>query len=142
MALFLSGRKLLPQYKSTQNNGFLYYSAHCIGTCSRKEYSVCPISYMCPAILIVDDHETVRKGIRGLISTDISLTICGEAADGLEAIAKVRELHPEIVLMDITMPTMNGVEATRVIRKEFPDCAVILVSQNDPEIVCRQTKQL
>jgi PAS domain S-box-containing protein len=93
-------------------------------------------------ILIVDDNEAVRKGIRTLISTVPGWTVCGEAVDGLDAIEKVKELRPQVVLMDVSMPRMNGLQATHVIRKEMPEATVIIVSQNDPETVKQQVPEV
>jgi len=93
-------------------------------------------------ILIVDDNQTIRRGIRSLLSSRQEWTICGEAANGIEAAEKVRELQPTVVLMDISMPGMNGVDATKVIRRDNPECEVILVSQNDPIIGARQAKEI
>jgi CheY-like chemotaxis protein len=70
-------------------------------------------------ILIVDDHEVVRRGIRTLLSARSDWEICGEAADGQEAIEKAKALHPEVVLMDIFMPRMNGLDATRLCIVKF-----------------------
>jgi two-component system nitrate/nitrite response regulator NarL len=78
-------------------------------------------------LLLADDHPVVRKGIRSCL-TDLDLEIVGEAVDGEEAINRVRELQPDIVLMDIDMPKMNGLEATRVLRKEMPDVRVLILS--------------
>jgi CheY-like chemotaxis protein len=77
-------------------------------------------------ILIVDDHEVTRHGIRTLLASEPDLEICGEAEDGVEALAKVRELKPDLVLLDLNMPKMNGMTAAHEI-KRMPDCPKILV---------------
>src|SRR5271154_740513 len=83
------------------------------------------------SILVVDDHEDVRQGIRALLLPRTDWLICGEASDGIEAIEKAKSLRPNVVLMDIAMPRMQGIEATRIIRREAPESDVIIVSQND-----------
>lgn len=79
-------------------------------------------------LLLVDDHPVVRKGIRSCLVSLENLEIVGEAVDGQEAIAKVKELSPEVVLMDIDMPKMSGLEATRQLRKDFPAVRVLILS--------------
>lgn len=92
-------------------------------------------------ILIVDDHEAVRSGLRTLLSSS-TWVIAGEACDGLEAVEKVKSIRPDLVLMDISMPRMDGLAATRIIRQETPEAEVILVSQNDPQLVARQAREV
>jgi two-component system response regulator NreC len=82
-------------------------------------------------VLIVDDHALVRDGIRALLALVADVEVVGEAANGVEALENVRELSPDVVLMDLSMPIMNGLEATRRIRKEFPRTQVIAVTQYD-----------
>ncbi len=89
-------------------------------------------------LLIVDDHEGVRHGLRSLLSSRSDWAICGEAADGIEAVEKTKSLQPDIVLMDISMPRMDGLEATRTIVNEFPQCKVVIITQNDPSVARNQ----
>jgi PAS domain S-box-containing protein len=93
-------------------------------------------------ILIVDDHQAVRRGIRSLLSMHEDWSICGEAGDGSEAVEKVKDLRPDVVLMDLSMPRMGGVEATRIILREAPDAKVVIVSQNDPSVVRQQAREV
>ena len=94
----------------------------------------------CVRILIVDDHEPVRRGVRSLLASRADWSVCGEARNGIEAVAKARELRPDVVLMDVSMPLMDGIEATRTIRREVPESKVIILSQNDPAIVRQQAE--
>ena len=82
-------------------------------------------------VLVVDDHTLVRDGIRALLSLAADIEVVGEASDGKEALQKVRQLAPDVVLMDLAMPTMGGLEATRRIRREFAGTKVLALTQYD-----------
>ncbi len=82
-------------------------------------------------VLIVDDHTLVRAGIRSLLALVADIEVVGEASDGKEALVKVRQLMPDVVLMDLAMPVMGGLEATRRIRREFPGIKVLALTQYD-----------
>lgn len=87
---------------------------------------------MSTRVLVVDDHALFRDGMASLINA-WGMEVVGQAADGLEAIEKVRELQPDLVLMDINMPRLDGVEATRVLRSEHPDLKVVIVTVVDDD---------
>ena len=99
------------------------------------EYSAAsPANYI--RILLVDDHPVVRKGLSACLSDRANLVIIGEAADGMEAVRKVAELSPDLVLMDVEMPVMNGLTATESICKRFPKTKVLVISMhNNPDYV-------
>jgi DNA-binding NarL/FixJ family response regulator len=82
-------------------------------------------------VLVVDDHTIVRDGICALLALAGDIEVVGEATNGNEAINQVRELNPDVVLMDIAMPIMGGLEATRRINKEFPKTKVLVLTQYD-----------
>ena len=82
-------------------------------------------------VLVVDDHTIVRDGICALLRLAGDIEVVGEAADGREALEMVRKFMPDVVLMDIAMPIMDGLEATRHIRKEFPRVKVLVLTQYD-----------
>ncbi len=82
-------------------------------------------------VLLVDDHALVREGIRSLLQLQSDINVVGEAGDGREAIQKTRDLDPDVVVMDISMPSMSGIEATRQIIKEKPTTRVVVLSRHD-----------
>ncbi len=82
-------------------------------------------------VLIVDDHALFREGIRALLSRYDDLEVVGEAADGQEAIDQVGRLNPEVVMMDIAMPGLGGLEATLEIKRLFPEVKILILTQYD-----------
>jgi len=84
-------------------------------------------------VLLADDHILFREGLAGIISSQPDMEVIGEANDGLEAIVKTRELKPDLILMDIQMPDCDGLEATRVIKKEIPETIIVVLTVRDDE---------
>jgi len=93
-------------------------------------------------VLIADDHPAVRSQLRSLLSISSTWDVCGDAVDGIDAVEKANALHPDLVLMDVSMPRMSGLEAIRIIQQEVPTAKIVIVSQNDAAIVERQAKQV
>jgi len=89
-------------------------------------------------ILIADDHEIVRRGLRTLLESEPGCSVIGEAANGSEAVAKAVELRPDVALLDVDMPELNGMEVTRRIREALPQTEVLALSVHDSEHVARQ----
>ncbi|UCH42760.1 MAG: response regulator transcription factor [Dehalococcoidales bacterium] len=83
------------------------------------------------SVLIADDHTLVRDGIRSLLALVANIEVVGEARNGKEAVEKTRDLAPDVVLMDLAMPVMTGLDATRRIRREFPRTRVLALTQYD-----------
>jgi DNA-binding NarL/FixJ family response regulator len=81
-----------------------------------------------PRVLVVDDHAVIRRGVQGILSTYPEWDLCGEADNGQDAIRLAGELAPEIVIMDVSMPGMNGLEATRIIHDVLPETKVLLLT--------------
>jgi DNA-binding NarL/FixJ family response regulator len=84
-------------------------------------------------ILLVDDHEIVRKGLRAILETRADWEICGEAADGRDAIEEAKRLQPDLVIMDIGMPGLNGLCATRHILRDLPSTEVLILTMHESE---------
>src|SRR3954467_13677352 len=84
-------------------------------------------------VLLVDDHTVLREGPRELLERQADIKVVGEAADGFEAVELTGRLQPDVVLMDVAMPAMNGVEATRKIKEMWPGVAVLVLSAFDED---------
>jgi two-component system response regulator DegU len=82
-------------------------------------------------VVVVDDSESVRRSICQILRSHADIEVVCEAVDGADALNKIGEHQPDVVLLDITMPTMNGLEAAEIIKKEFPSVQVVIVSQHD-----------
>ncbi len=94
------------------------------------------------SILIADDHTLFRRGLRSLLESERDFVVVGEAQDGRQALTLVETLHPDVVLMDIAMSTLNGIEATRQIHHAFPDVCIIIVSAHGDEEYIVRTREL
>jgi len=92
-------------------------------------------------ILAVDDHPILRQGIAGLIADESDMTLVAEAANGREAIQQFRTHHPDVTLMDLQMPEMNGLDAMIAIRGEFPDARVIVLTTYTGDVQARRALQ-
>src|SRR5512137_2240095 len=85
------------------------------------------------SVLLAEDHTIVREGFRKMLEMEKDLQVVGEAQDGRQAVALVKKLRPEVVLMDIAMPLLNGLEATRQVLKAFPATKIILLSAHSDD---------
>ena len=83
-------------------------------------------------ILIADDNQMIRSGVADILSSE-GWDVCGEASDGAETIEKVRELRPDVVLLDVSMPGIDGLETARRLRGENASVKIVMMSQHDPE---------
>jgi DNA-binding NarL/FixJ family response regulator len=89
---------------------------------------------MSKQVLIVDDHDGVRKGLRLLFELESGFSVVGEAIDGQDAVEKARRLKPDLILLDLSMPGMNGLEAARVIRTVLPSASMMLFTLHRDEV--------
>jgi len=90
------------------------------------------------SVLLVEDHHVVRKGISYLLSLEEDIDVLGEAEDGNEGIKMAKELYPDVVIMDITMPNLNGIDAVKRIKKSLPNTKVIILTMHTKEQYIRQ----
>jgi DNA-binding NarL/FixJ family response regulator len=90
-------------------------------------------------ILLVDDHELMRQGIRALLERNPSFEICAEATSGTEAVEKALEYGPDVVVLDVTMPGMGGLEAARLISEKLPESHILMFTIHDNEEMVRNT---
>lgn len=84
-------------------------------------------------VLLVDDHTVVRQGIKALLAREPDIEVIGEADNGREALERLAELQPDVILMDISMPGLNGIEATRQMRQQYPNIKVVVLSMHTGE---------
>ena len=91
-------------------------------------------------ILIVDDHEMIRTGIRSILRSRGEFQVCGEASDGEEAIEKARELKPDLVILDINMPMLDGFGAAKVIKQDIPEVQILFFSMHTGRNLVEQAK--
>lgn len=89
------------------------------------------------SILVADDHAVVRRGLRSLLDSQMGLEVCGEAATGTETIEQINKLRPDLVVLDMTMPEMGGLEITRTVRDKFPGTAVLILTMHFSEELAR-----
>ncbi|MEA5427017.1 MULTISPECIES: response regulator transcription factor [Arcicella] len=82
-------------------------------------------------VLLADDHDVVRKGMKMLLEDEESVKVIGEASDGLDAIEKVKALSPNVVILDLTMPKMTGIEAAKIISEEYPEVRILIFSMHN-----------
>ena len=85
-------------------------------------------------VLLVDDHDHVRSGVRALLEEEDDLTVCGEANSGETALLQTVALRPDLIVMDVNMPGMDGIEATRRLKASHPEIAVVILTVNDEEL--------
>jgi len=96
---------------------------------------------MAKRILIADDSPLMLRQVRTLLELDRSVEVCAEAVDGVEAVEKVRECRPDLVILDLVMPKMNGLEATREIRKLTPTLPVLLFTLHSSPVLERESRR-
>lgn len=89
-------------------------------------------------VLIADDHEIVREGVVKLLNTQDDIEIVAQAIDGIDAVEKVKRYKPDVLVLDISMPRMNGMDAIRVIHEEAPETQIIILSMHDKESYAKQ----
>ncbi|MGB8543683.1 MAG: response regulator transcription factor [Candidatus Acidiferrales bacterium] len=89
-------------------------------------------------VLVVDDHSVVRRGIRSLLESQPGVEVCGEAATGVEALHKVATDHPDLMVLDLTMPEKNGLEVTRVARQQSPTTDVLILTMHFSEEIAKE----
>jgi DNA-binding NarL/FixJ family response regulator len=90
-------------------------------------------------ILLADDHAVVRQGFKLILNQQLDMEVIGEAGQGNEAVRLTGQLRPDLVIMDIAMPEVNGVEATRQIKENYPECKVLILSMHKDAVYVRET---
>jgi DNA-binding NarL/FixJ family response regulator len=91
--------------------------------------------FMAKCILIVDDNAIIRRSLRRILESVEDWQVCGEAVDGFDGIEKAKELHPDLIILDLSMPRLNGLEAARVLSKTLPEVPLLMYSVHTDSIV-------
>jgi DNA-binding NarL/FixJ family response regulator len=92
-------------------------------------------------VVIADDHDILRSGVRALFESHPHWTVCGEAADGEQAVALVDRFHPDLIIMDVTMPIMNGLQAAAKIREVSPETKIVILSMHESPYITQKALQ-
>src|SRR6266536_4580022 len=115
-----------------RNDGQRSRTMNCFGATEKTSSKI--------SVLLVDDHTMVRQGLRALLEAEEDLSVVGEAENGRQALQMVKRLQPDVVVMDIAMPALNGLEATRQVSRENPKSKVLILSSySDDEYVQQLT---
>jgi DNA-binding NarL/FixJ family response regulator len=93
-------------------------------------------------VLIADDHESVRKGVCVILGTRGDIEVCGEASNGREAIDKAKQLQPDLIILDITMPVVSGIDAAEVIRTALPHVPILFLSMHQSRQIVAEAKRI
>jgi two-component system, NarL family, nitrate/nitrite response regulator NarL len=91
-------------------------------------------------VLVVDDHETVRKGACAILASRKNLEVCGEAVNGQQAVEKAFQLNPDLILLDVSMPVLDGLQAARQIRIALEDVPILILSMHDSHSIVREAQ--
>ena len=95
---------------------------------------------MVKSVLIADDNALIRQGLCELFSREVDFEICGEAENGREAIEEAQEVHPDLILLDLSMPVMNGLDATRALKRVMPEVPIIMYSAYSDSFTQREAR--
>jgi DNA-binding NarL/FixJ family response regulator len=93
-------------------------------------------------VLIADDHPNIRRAVRYLLQSQPHIEVCGEAADGAQAIQKAKQLTPDVIVLNINMPVLNGFDAAREIKTTLPKSAIVFLSQNADKYFVEEAKKI
>lgn len=93
-------------------------------------------------VLIADDFEAVRKGVCAILSANLDIEVCGEAENGFEAVEKARALKPDLIVMDVSLPVLSGLDAAREIRKIFPTVPILILTMHESRFLVQERKGL
>lgn len=92
-------------------------------------------------ILVADDNETIRNGLSSALESRSGWVVCGQAVDGKDAVEKAIQLKPDVILVDISMPCLNGFEVARSVHERIPECGILVVTEQDPRFLAQLPPQ-